>query len=83
MEPICDIALINASAYAARHELRLGKRLGFGIHGSVQVTWAEWETEKREQFGVRWTAVLAVISALEDLGIHLLDVSPSNIAFLD
>ena len=33
--------------------------------------WAEWEAEKREQFGVRWTAVRTVMSALEDLGIHL------------
>lgn len=162
-----DIALKNAAAYAARYELRLSERLGFGIHGSVHVVehkikrdksaikshrasefyqreravykrlsaaevsdilgfhvpqfiraddelqviemtivtrpfvldfagayvgtppefsediWAEWEAEKREQFGARWTAVRAVMSALEDLGIHLVDVSPSNIAFLD
>jgi hypothetical protein len=162
-----DIALKNAGAYAARYELRLGERLGFGIHGSVHVVehkvkraksaikshhttefhlreravyerlrgarvseilgfhvpqfiraddelqviemtivtrpfvldfagayvgappefsediWAEWEAEKREQFGVRWTAVRAVISDLEDLGIRLVDVSPNNIAFLD
>jgi hypothetical protein len=45
--------------------------------------WAEWEAEKREQFGARWTAVRAVMSAFEDLGIHLLDVSPTNIALLD
>jgi hypothetical protein len=167
MEPMVDIAIKNAGAYAARYELRLGKRLGFGIHGSVHVVehkikgdksaikshratefylreravyerltgagvsdilgfhvpqfiradddlqviemtivtrpfvldfagayvdappefsediWAEWEAEKREQFGARWAAVRAVMSALEDLGIHLVDVSPSNIAFLD
>ena len=44
--------------------------------------WAEWETEKRDQFGLRWPKVRAVLSALEELGIHMVDVSPSNIAFL-
>jgi hypothetical protein len=44
--------------------------------------WAEWEKEKREQFGARWPAVRAVMNAFEDLGIYLVDVSPSNIAFL-
>ena len=167
MEPMVDIAIKNAGAYAARYELRLGERLGFGIHGSVHVVehqikrtksaikshrarefylresavyerlseadvteilrfhvpqfiradddlqviemtivtrpfvvdfagayvgappefsediWAEWESEKCEQFGARWITVRAVMSALEDLGIHLVDVSPGNIAFLD
>jgi len=167
MEPKVDITIKNAVAYAARYELRLGERLGFGIHGSVHVVehkikraksaikahratefylreravyerlsgagisdvlgchvpqfiraeddlqviemtivtrpfvldfagayvgappefseeiWAEWEAEKREQFGVRWTAVQAVMNAFEDLGIHLLDVSPNNISLLD
>jgi hypothetical protein len=162
-----DIAIKNAAAYAARYELRLGERLGFGIHGSVHVVehkvkkaksaikshratefylrelavyerlcggpvsdilgfhvpqfiraddelqvvemtivtrpyvldfagayvgappefssdiWAEWEAEKREQFDARWPVVRAVMNALEDLGIYLVDVSPSNIAFLD
>ena len=45
--------------------------------------WAEWEVEKREQFGGRWGAVRAVLDAFEDLGIYLADVSPNNIAFLD
>ena len=161
-----DIAIKNAGVYAARYELRLGERLGFGVHGSVHVVehklkrdksaikshraiefylreravyerlsgagvsdilgfhvpqliraddelqviemtivtrpfvldfagayldalpefsgeiWAEWEAEKREQFGARWAAVRAVMNAVQDLGIHLVDVSPSNIAFL-
>jgi hypothetical protein len=46
-------------------------------------TWAEWEAEKREQFDVRWPKVQAVLGALETLDIHMVDVSPSNIAFLD
>jgi hypothetical protein len=166
MEPIVDIAIKNARAYAARYELRLVERLGFGIHGSVHVVedkikgdrsaikahratefflreravyellssasiteiqgfhvpqfiraddelqviemtivtrpfvvdfagayvgappefseeiWAEWEAEKREQFGARWWTVQAVMGAFEDLGVRLVDVSPNNIAFL-
>jgi hypothetical protein len=32
-----DIALENAASYAAKHQLRLAERLGFGIHGTVIV----------------------------------------------
>ena len=46
-------------------------------------TRAEWEAEKREQFGTHWPRVQAVLEALEALDIHMVDVSPSNIAFLD
>lgn len=45
--------------------------------------WAEWESQKREQFETRWPKVQAVIGALEELDIYLVDVSPSNVAFLD
>ena len=45
--------------------------------------WADWEAEKREQFETRWPEVQRVLDAFEELGIYLLDVSPSNIAFLD
>lgn len=44
--------------------------------------WADWEAEKREQFEERWPAVQKVLAAFEEFGIYLLDVSPSNIAFL-
>ena len=46
-------------------------------------TWVEWEAEKREQFGTHWPRVQAVLAALEALDIHMVDVSPSNIAFMD
>ena len=46
-------------------------------------TWAEWESEKREQFDIRWPRVQAVLGELERLDIHMVDVSPSNVAFLD
>ena len=45
--------------------------------------WVDWEADKREQFEGRWPSVQAVLGAFEELGIYLLDVSPSNIAFLD
>ena len=45
--------------------------------------WAEWESQKREQFGGRWTTVTAMMNAFEQLGIYLVDVSPSNIASAD
>ena len=46
-------------------------------------TWADWEAQKRDQFEVRWRKVQAVLAALEELGIHMVDVSPSNIAVVD
>jgi len=45
--------------------------------------WADWEAEKREQFEGRWRTVERILAAFEEFGIFLLDVSPSNIAFLD
>ena len=43
--------------------------------------WADWEAEKREQFETRWPEVRRVLDAFEEIGVYLLDVSPSNIAF--
>jgi len=155
----------NAQIYASRHNLQLGERLGYGIHGIVIVAenkskpgktaikahkdseayvrerevyqrlgeaglteirgfhvpeliryddqlriiemtivtppfvldfagarldvppdfseeiWAEWEAEKREQFGSRWPEARAALGALEELDIYVLDVSPRNIMF--
>ena len=45
--------------------------------------WAIWEEQKREQFENRWPKVEAILRELEYLGIFMVDVSPSNIAFLD
>ena len=45
--------------------------------------WEMWETDKREKFGARWAEVQAVLAALEDYGIHLLDVNPGNVAFAE
>jgi len=163
-----EILIRNAQAYAARHQLQLAERLGFGIHGIIfgtegkletgdiataikvhrsrepfsrelavyqrlkeaaiakilgfnvpqllchddemriiemsivtrpfvldfagayldippefaDAVWAEWEAEKQEQFGARWPDVHAILAALEEMDIHMVDVSPSNIAFI-
>jgi 1,2-phenylacetyl-CoA epoxidase PaaB subunit len=45
--------------------------------------WTVWEIQKREQFGERWHTVQSVLAALEELDIHMIEVSPSNIAFRD
>jgi hypothetical protein len=45
--------------------------------------WSDWEVEKREQFEGRWTTVEKILSAFEEYGVYLLDVSPNNIAFRD
>lgn len=44
--------------------------------------WAEWEQDKQDQFGSRWSIVQSVLGVLEEMDIHMIDVSPSNIAFL-
>jgi hypothetical protein len=46
-------------------------------------TWAQWEAEKLDQFGLRWGKVQEILAALEEMGIHMVDISPSNIAFID
>ncbi len=38
--------------------------------------WTEWEFQRREQFGDRWRTVERVMSAFEELGIYLMDVTP-------
>ena len=45
--------------------------------------WLEWEADKQEKFGDHWPRVQEVLAALEDLGIHMLDVNPGNVAFRD
>ncbi|MBL8800016.1 MAG: hypothetical protein JNM56_39400 [Planctomycetia bacterium] len=45
--------------------------------------WADWQTEKREQFGRRWPEVQAVLRALEGYGIKMLDVNPGNVSFVE
>jgi hypothetical protein len=40
---------------------------------------ADWQAEKQEQFGKQWPEVLAILARLKSYGIHMEDVSPSNI----
>ena len=44
--------------------------------------WAEWEAGKQELFEARWPEVQAVLGALKELKIYMVDVSPSNVGFL-
>ena len=44
-------------------------------------TWSEWEAEKRDQFDRHWPKVQEILGALEEMDIHMVDVSPTNVAF--
>jgi len=41
---------------------------------------ADWQADKKEQFGSQWPEVLRILACLESYGIHMEDVSPSNIS---
>ena len=41
----------------------------------------DWKRKNEEQFGEDWSAAQAILAALEELGIHMLDPSPSNLRF--
>jgi hypothetical protein len=44
---------------------------------------AEWDQEKREQFGERWPTVQAILRRLQGFGVFLADVTANNIRFAD
>jgi hypothetical protein len=54
-----------------------------GVPEFSEDAWATWEADKQEQFESHWPEVQEVLSALKVLGIHMVDVTPSNIAFAD
>jgi hypothetical protein len=43
----------------------------------------DWRAAKEEQFGDSWPEVEAILWSLKCLGIHLVDVSPNNIAICE
>lgn len=43
--------------------------------------WADWREKNEEQFGGDWSKAQAILAELAELGIHMLDPSPSNIRF--
>ena len=43
--------------------------------------WRSWRREKREQFEGDWPEVEAILLDLRLMGIHLHDISPTNISF--
>ena len=42
---------------------------------------AEWQAEKAEQFGDRWSTVRLVMAEFAGMGVYLADVKPGNIEF--
>jgi hypothetical protein len=59
MEPVVDIAIKNARAYAARHGLLLVERLGFGIHGSIHVVEdkiLDWSSAHAKRASREWNS---------------------------
>lgn len=42
---------------------------------------ADWQAEKLEQFGRRWSEVQAILRVLEGYGVFMVDVNPGNISF--
>ena len=44
---------------------------------------ADWQEEKAEQFESRWPDVQTILSELRRIGIHVVDVNPGNITFVD
>jgi hypothetical protein len=57
-----------------------GAWLDFPPHFSEEI-WADWERKNEEQFGDDWPMAQRILAELEDLAIHMLDPSPSNIRF--
>ena len=57
-EPVIDIALTNAEAFAARYDLRIIERLGFGIHGTVHVAEHKIRKGKLSQQGASFDSSL-------------------------
>ena len=45
--------------------------------------WEQWEKDKREQYEGRWPEVQVVLTELERFDIHMIDISSTNIAFVD
>lgn len=44
---------------------------------------AEWQADKAEQFGDRWSTVRLLMSSFVPFGIYLADVKPGNIEFAE
>ena len=42
---------------------------------------AEWEADKKEQFGSRWPEVQAILRELESYGVIMSDVNAGNVSF--
>ena len=83
MNPPCNLLIIELSVVSRAFVLDFAGAYFDMLPDFPDEQWETWEAEKREQFENRWPEVRAVMGALEELDIHMVDVSPSNIAFLD
>ncbi len=45
--------------------------------------WADWRTDKQEQFGPRWAEVQAILRERESYSVFMANVNPGNISFCD
>ena len=43
--------------------------------------WEDWKRKNEEQFGDDWPEAQVILGELEELGIYMLDPSPSNFRF--
>lgn len=43
--------------------------------------WEEWKRKNEEQFGEDWPAAQVILAEFEDMGIYMLDPTPSNLRF--
>ena len=54
---------------------------GWTLRRNFRTKWEEWKRKNEEQFGADWPMAQVILGELEDLGIHMLDPSPSNLCF--
>lgn len=72
---------LEMTVVAAPHVLDFaGAYLDFPPQFSEEI-WAEWERKNQEQFGDDWAMAQIILDDLRDMGIHMIDPSPSNIRF--
>ena len=79
----CDDALfaLEMTVVSPPHVLDFaGAYLDFPPHFPEEI-WADWERKNQEQFGEDWPMAQIILTDLQDMGIHMLDPSPSNIRF--
>jgi len=57
-----------------------GAHLDFPPEFSQEV-WEDWSRKNEEQFGLDWPEAQAILAEFEEIGLYVLDPSPSNLRF--